>query len=639
MSPQAAGGHPPAYEPVPRTPSPETLTAKPSKKHASCSDTWASIMLSTWLWEAVAMIFSMLCFAAIVGVLRAFDQKSRPSFAYGLTLNAIISILATASKSSLIYVIGECMGQLKWIWFCKEGKQLDGMQLFDSASRGPLGSLFIILDHKGQSLASLGALLMILALIYDPFVQQIITYPTRETADTSDLSRALAKQAFYVDPDLLSAEREDTDVANVVYTGVWTESSDYLQPRLTCSSGNCRWPTYRSVGMCSKCEDITSTTTFECGANGPIETPEPEVTYEGCSNSTSHESCTSISTTTSLPTSYTDCSITTSKRDSLNATLDFFLSTLPDGTPRRHLTVPEHIVWSPYEYQIWPHNKTYVGIRDPQFVAIHTELGLASNKTTGYSPLSHLGDTLEVKRCTQCALALCLQTYDISVSNGTASFDIGSTDYGGFFYNSHPDQWGNNEWCWRPESSLAPSLVNIPTEPDAGSVYANKSEFAFFFKKWYMIDDYLTRVSRSQSDSPNVDKIINTGLEAVMANVAASFTKAALTASNGTVTGTAYVSEVYVSVDWVLLILPAALVALGIVLLGLTVFVNRRRKLPLWKSSLLAVLFHGLNGFEAEDADASSRTETADQMEKVAQGITVRLRAVDEQRGLMLDRS
>jgi hypothetical protein len=51
------------------------------------------------------------------------------------------------------------------------------MQLFNTASRGPLGSLFILLEHKGQSLVSLGALAIVLALIFDPFMQQLLGIP------------------------------------------------------------------------------------------------------------------------------------------------------------------------------------------------------------------------------------------------------------------------------------------------------------------------------------------------------------------------------------------------------------------------------------------------------------------------------
>jgi hypothetical protein len=50
----------------------------------------------------------------------------------------------------------------------KRKQHLDGMQLFDTASRGPLGSLFILLEHKGQTFVSLGALVIVLGLIFDP---------------------------------------------------------------------------------------------------------------------------------------------------------------------------------------------------------------------------------------------------------------------------------------------------------------------------------------------------------------------------------------------------------------------------------------------------------------------------------------
>jgi hypothetical protein len=97
------------------------------------------------------MVFSLLCFAAIICILGVFEGKARPHFAYGLTLNAIASVLATASKSSLIYVIGECIGQLKWIWFYKKRRRLDQIQLFDSVSRGPLGSLFMLMHFISKT--------------------------------------------------------------------------------------------------------------------------------------------------------------------------------------------------------------------------------------------------------------------------------------------------------------------------------------------------------------------------------------------------------------------------------------------------------------------------------------------------------
>ncbi|CAG8313442.1 unnamed protein product [Penicillium salamii] len=74
---------------------------------------WRSLCLDIWFPEIVATIFSIACFVAIYGILYAYSDEIRPELHYGLSLNAIISLLATGCKSSLTFVIGEAMGQLK----------------------------------------------------------------------------------------------------------------------------------------------------------------------------------------------------------------------------------------------------------------------------------------------------------------------------------------------------------------------------------------------------------------------------------------------------------------------------------------------------------------------------------------------
>ncbi|KAJ5153921.1 uncharacterized protein N7500_009360 [Penicillium coprophilum] len=73
------------------------------------SSNWDSAVLDTWLYELCALVFSLACFIAIIAVLWAYDQKSTPTMWQGLTLNTIVSILATASKSSLIFVVGDAI--------------------------------------------------------------------------------------------------------------------------------------------------------------------------------------------------------------------------------------------------------------------------------------------------------------------------------------------------------------------------------------------------------------------------------------------------------------------------------------------------------------------------------------------------
>ena len=88
---------------------------------------WKSFMLDSWVLEIISMIFSTACFIAIVAILVAFNGKKRPNISYDLSLNTIISMLATACKSSLVFAVGEAIGQLKWVWF-QDRRELAAMQ-------------------------------------------------------------------------------------------------------------------------------------------------------------------------------------------------------------------------------------------------------------------------------------------------------------------------------------------------------------------------------------------------------------------------------------------------------------------------------------------------------------------------------
>jgi hypothetical protein len=54
-------------------------------------------------------------------------------------------------------------------------------EIFDKASRGPLGALMLLFRTKGRSLAALGALLIVLLLAIDTFFQQVIDQNERWT--------------------------------------------------------------------------------------------------------------------------------------------------------------------------------------------------------------------------------------------------------------------------------------------------------------------------------------------------------------------------------------------------------------------------------------------------------------------------
>lgn len=88
---------------------------------------WSSITLDTWILEGASLGFSIACLVSIYGILIAYNGKQRPDFIYNISLNALISVLATACKSSLVFVVGAGLSQLKWLWF-QNRRQLSSIQ-------------------------------------------------------------------------------------------------------------------------------------------------------------------------------------------------------------------------------------------------------------------------------------------------------------------------------------------------------------------------------------------------------------------------------------------------------------------------------------------------------------------------------
>lgn len=82
-------------------------------------------------------------------LLIVYDEK--PIFRWhGITLNAIISLLSTSNKASLLFTTAECIGQWKWILFARTSRSLMDLERVDCASRGPLGSLILLWPFKNM---------------------------------------------------------------------------------------------------------------------------------------------------------------------------------------------------------------------------------------------------------------------------------------------------------------------------------------------------------------------------------------------------------------------------------------------------------------------------------------------------------
>lgn len=568
-----------------------------------------SIWQDTWLLECLAMVFSAACFIAICVLLKVYDNQPRPMMSYDVSLNAIVSVLATACKSCLAFVVGEAIGQLKWIWFQDaKTRQLLGMQAFDSASRGPLGSLVIIFSHRGRSLVSFGAAIVIVLLAFDPFFQQVLSYPVRNTILGPSAGIATAPQAY----DMSMNVNNDATATGSTLLGLWT-SGFLVQP--TCPSGNCTWSTFPSVGICSQCVDMTSTATLHCR------------TPNGYNWTTLASHNSSVSGT---------CDVVFPNGPSSTGSIRF---SGQEGAPWMMIVAPYLVTWQLLDSNAMAMpdtvlTQTFANVTGPMAAYGYAELGYDQDRV---SNASDPASGLFIKKATECSLAMCLQNYDISVENGNAVIKTTKLDYGTVYFN-HAADFCFNVSAESPEKAVTTSCMDnlvLFTEAFGDSIVNMESW------RWAYWDNSTTNTSLQSYDFldvpvnpiiPLLERIQTVTFETIMSNIAASLTKLALDNTDRTANGIAYSSEVFVSVKWSWLILPALMVLFGAIFLTVTMIISKSVDAPLWKSSVLAFLYHGLS-----DLDDGDLYQTVAEMERSAERAHVQLRVSGQDERLMLE--
>ncbi|KAK0255801.1 swr complex subunit [Friedmanniomyces endolithicus] len=228
-------------------------SSTPQRRH-----TWIRrICVTLWIWETLSLLTSATCIGAIVVLLSHYDGKPLPDWKYGLTMNGVISILAVVTKASMMLPVAETLSQLKWCWFWKTHRPVCDFESFDGASRGPWGSLMMLLNVPLWSLGTLGAGLTVAAMFVEPALQQIPAYtslPVR--VGGSGLGRSINFTDTVTiggEPGLSLAE----GIKSAMFRGIFG-TEDSVSTSSNCATGNCTWPTFSSLAVCSACEDLTS---------------------------------------------------------------------------------------------------------------------------------------------------------------------------------------------------------------------------------------------------------------------------------------------------------------------------------------------------------------------------------------------
>ncbi|KAI1081268.1 hypothetical protein F5B20DRAFT_537585 [Whalleya microplaca] len=560
-----------------------------------------------WKWEIIAVLVSIAALFTTVGLLARFNGQEQPTWPKAVNLGAIISVCSLIIRTTLMVVVAESISQARWRWFNDKQRPLRDLDRFDAASRGLWGSFRLLFLSWKPNLALLGAVITIAALAIDPFSQQALkTYVCYTSTETG----AFVPVAQYVDgTDILPTIMDQVVYLSSPMKGViangFSMNVESSVTNLTCPTGNCTFPdvddngiTYSSMGFCSRCLDITHTVTRSemVGGHWNYSLPNAAIQDVGTVASASWLTLSTEPLVTSMVYNGT-------YQDTVNSSILTFTRsscTWQDYTPEYHRRASSESKQTATGWDCKHKNEENLYL--PNDIDI-----LAAN----------------------CTLYPCLRDYSAIVRNGILEEEVVSTTPA---HKSGEDFVVTRNPCNTASPQVAP-------RSDEGCQYGmNSSVFIgihFFLEntlkgtcKWdqaiYTDDSMHAECDMSAWWLDWLYQNGNTslaGLEGSYDNLATAISNRMRTVGKafnrvdpGVVPGTAHYSTVCTRFDWYWLILPAALIIMSICLLTAMVMesCHDRVKNPVWKSSLLPLLFYGVRPNDGEESQPNAAASTTE---------------------------
>ncbi|CAG8280084.1 unnamed protein product [Penicillium salamii] len=489
---------------------------------------------SSWTLEFISCLMSVIFLAAIIVVLYMYDGKPMPDWPYGITLNALVSVLSTVMKAAMVFIITEALSQLKWSWFSK-GNKLSDLALLDAASRGPAGAFIALFRFVPRHLVTFGCLVLVIAAATDPFVQQVMGIKERSVQAPGKSSIQICDSNEYNDWDEGAGpgmNKVPLSTLGAIYSGIFQEQTPNKKNTLMdCATGNCTFTPYQTLGFCSRCANITS-------------------------------------------------SLKKKKQAGMVSYMSAYNYTLPNGFYFHTASNMNYLMNA-------TSNKPLIEL-DTKDLAVILNFTAISSDGYGMTPVS----------ATECALYYCVDTYKAAVtggkftetitsnvatsnasSTGLALKNIAITPETCYFNGSRLNTTSSPNCTytvnWLSLLSMSNSLS--PLLKGTGSRFVSNrpswsSDTAEALYGYYGNYTEINSVFESLASSLSIH----------------ARSKVCHAAKNGT----AWTTQSYVQVRWLWMILPCALVVLSMGFLVVVVF--HTRKQFIWKSSPLALLFSDL---------------------------------------------
>ncbi|OHE99659.1 hypothetical protein CORC01_05017 [Colletotrichum orchidophilum] len=216
-------------------------------------------LLKGWWQEIIWCMISIVCVIVLVTVLRSYDNQPLPNWPLGLTLNTVVAFISTFCRTSYVLPVVESLSQYKWNWY-KSPRPLGDFAVFDEASRGPWGSLKLLLRTKGRLVGILSAVILVSGIATSTLTQSVVTYPTRQVAiPGNETALTLRNNEYFWVTANGNAQRDimfpiNQIIPRSLYTPP-TEVMPYYQA--SCRTNNCTWDDFTSLAVCVDMKNVT----------------------------------------------------------------------------------------------------------------------------------------------------------------------------------------------------------------------------------------------------------------------------------------------------------------------------------------------------------------------------------------------
>jgi hypothetical protein len=523
----------------------------------------------SWIWETSGSALGIISLALLVAFLAKIDGTAYDRWQYSISPNTVVSVITTIGKAAILVPVSACLSQLKWNRYRKVNR-LSDLQALDEASRGAWGST-VLSWSMTPSLATVGALLTVLAVAIDPFSQQIIAIHSRNALAPNGTAYVQMARGYNLNSD----EQKSPTMQIAVLSGLF-QTNAALDPHCD-SDYHCEYPEFVTLGICSKCEDVTEETIQTCKTS-----PETAaINYLGSGWDNMRTNCT-YQSPSGFDVDLADVTLSMNNGRTLT-----YLQAKSSIVPNTTIT-------------------SAVGIESP-LIAI---LSLIDNNKTYYSHQNHTKPPNKPD-ITECAVYWCEQAFPTASTRRA--------------YQPSKTQ---------PLIPVDPVVTQgtvighdqpYLAAPSGLHTLSGNASYPINHTTYTTLTSDISTILTSDSDSAKIfatENLVTRNITDILSSLATSMTDVIRSDADTSISvaGKAYYSQNFIHVRWPWIILPVFIGVTSTVFLIITAVSSR--KAVLWKTSLLPLLVGRL---EVQPSHALSTMGSIDEMGRKSKSVRVYL--------------